>query len=166
MFFDKKCNFFSSPNLALNVSKSVKYWCKCIHLAKINWLLHEQCARGCKRVMLESKLTLKIWMHLWQKMSLHNIWFVHGFLTFTYTQKRYRTLPLLVIQIWCSFIRTNLGQIKDLGLCNYPFTKRWRQNQMLKNKVVSSQICCMPAQLLLVNGCQNTGALYLIPIEI
>ena len=31
-------------------AKSVKYWCKCIHLANVNWLLHEQCAKACQRV--------------------------------------------------------------------------------------------------------------------
>ena len=70
-FLDKKCAlFFLLLNLALNVSKSVKYWCKCIHLAKINSLLHEQCARGCKRMMLKSKLTLRFECTFLKKITL------------------------------------------------------------------------------------------------
>ena len=35
----------------------------------------------------QKQTNLKIWMHLLQKISLDNIWFVHGFLTSMFTQK-------------------------------------------------------------------------------
>ena len=78
--------------------------------------------------------------------------------------KKEDTLNSFSYLYWCSFIRTNLCQIKDWGLCNYPLTKRWRQNQKVKIEVVSSPMCChctscMPAQLVLVKGWRNSGAL-------
>ena len=81
-------------------------------------------------------------MHLSQKFSTC-LQLICTQISYLYVySKRKRTLPLSVIQIWSIFIHTNLCQIKYSGLCNYPFKKRWRQNQKLKTEVVSSPICC------------------------
>ena len=150
-------------NLALNVSKSVKYWFKCIYLAKINWVLHEQCARGCKRAQEgddQKRTNLKILMHLLQNISFHKIWFAHGFPTSTYTLKGRRPYLFSVLK----FDATSFAQIwANLKIQDFVITHLQRYEgefRSWKQKWSPTQYAatrCMPTELLLVNGCWNTG---------
>ena len=61
---------------------------------------------------------------------------------------------------FCSFTCTNLCQIKDSGLCNYHLQRDEVKIRSWKQKWFPAQYAatsCMPAQLLLLNGCQNIG---------
>jgi hypothetical protein len=95
-----------------------------------------------------------------KKISWQHLICVYVSYFYIYTKSK-KTLPLLVMKIWCSFIHTNLGQIK---LQDFAITHLQRDEGKIrswKQKWFPAQYAatiCMPAQLLLVNEfCPNTG---------
>ena len=104
-------------------------------IAKNFTLLHLICTR------ISQYIVFAHWMLCCAVLHRSGLDVYNGISYFYVYSKRKTILPLLNIYIWCSFICTNFGKSKDSGLCNYPFAKRWRQNQSLKTEMVSTPIC-------------------------
>ena len=81
------CIVFYFLNFALNVSKSVKYWCKWVKFGKDQLITWWTMGKRVQEGDTQTKTKQKIWMHLSQKISFDYIWFAHGFPTYTYTKK-------------------------------------------------------------------------------